>query len=174
MDEFKDSTEEWRSIPEWEELYEVSNQGRIRRLHKTTPPRIVKASLNRFGYYEIGLKRHTQRRQTWIFVHRLVARPFIGPLPNGHQVNHKDGIKTNNSPDNLEYVTPRENIQHGQKLGLMNTARGIHAGFAKVTDEIVRSIRISNDSLSTIGRQWGITAQTVWAIKHRVTWKHVE
>jgi len=50
-------------------------------------------------------------------VHSLVARHFLGDRPAGMVTNHKDGNKLNNDPDNLEYVTPKENIHHSIKMG---------------------------------------------------------
>jgi len=68
------------------------------------------------GYMKVALckngKGHT------FLVHTLVAMSWIGPKENGMQINHKDGNKTNNSIDNLEYVTHAENIRHSWEIGL--------------------------------------------------------
>ena len=63
-----------------------------------------------------GLSKNGQVR-----VHRLVAQCFIGDCPDGYEVNHKDGNKTNNSVHNLEYVTSKENSIHAVKTGLIKT-----------------------------------------------------
>lgn len=57
-------------------------------------------------------------------VHALVAEAFIGPRPSGLEVNHKDGDKRNNRPENLEYVTRSENMRHCFRIGLGNPPRG--------------------------------------------------
>ena len=51
-------------------------------------------------------------------VHRLVAMAFNGPIPAKLEVNHKNGVKHDNRPENLEYVTHRENMLHAHRLGL--------------------------------------------------------
>ncbi len=50
-------------------------------------------------------------------VHHVVAQHCIGPRPDGLVINHKDGVKTNSHPTNLEYVTHKENIHHAIKMG---------------------------------------------------------
>lgn len=51
-------------------------------------------------------------------IHSLVAAAFLGPRPDGCDVNHIDGDKTNNAASNLEYVTRKENMQHAMATGL--------------------------------------------------------
>ena len=58
-------------------------------------------------------------------VHCLVWEAFVGEIPNGMQINHIDGDKHNNTLENLELVTPKENIQHAWKTGLCKSRKGI-------------------------------------------------
>jgi hypothetical protein len=67
-------------------------------------------------------------------VHGLVAETFIGPRPNGAQVNHKDGNKRNNAVCNLEYVTASQNIQHAYDTGLKRSRRGAQNPNAKLSE----------------------------------------
>ena len=59
-------------------------------------------------------------------VHRLIAHVWHGECPNGLEVNHKDGNKSNNHADNLEYVTSKENKKHAVEMGLFHTGRKHH------------------------------------------------
>ena len=82
------------------------------------PVRNLKPMMNHKGYYRVELK------GKGYFVHRLVAMAFIPNVDNKEQVNHIDGIKTNNSVDNLEWVTNAENHKHKCENGLNIVKRG--------------------------------------------------
>lgn len=120
-------SEEWRAVVGHEDRYEVSNLGRVRSLrftkkfHKAYDPSkflILKESLNHAGYPRHSLRQSPTKRQPWS-VHQLVAQAFLEKLnPNQTQVNHKDGNKLNNRVDNLEWVTPHENVIHAMRTGL--------------------------------------------------------
>ena len=71
----------------------------------------LKYSINHKGYQIVGLSTNHQRKS--VGIHTLVAKQFISnDNPNKTQVNHKDGNKQNNNIDNLEWVTPAENMRH--------------------------------------------------------------
>ena len=80
----------------------------------------------------VSMRPHTQKRRRarlhsngyvrWghSYVHRIVCTAWHGPPPSReHVVNHTDGDKTNNHPQNLEWVTPRENVRHAVRTGLL-------------------------------------------------------
>jgi hypothetical protein len=93
--------------------YLVSNRGRVASL--IGKPKILKGNPNRDGYLMVVLfegKPYTN------YIHRLVYIAFKGAIPEGYEINHRDGDKTNNSLGNLEIVTHYENIKHAQRLGL--------------------------------------------------------
>lgn len=114
----------WKDIEGYEGLYQVSNWGRVRSLHRKhsyckSRDNILSNNLSP-NYYHVALCKDGKviRRQ----VHRLVAENFI-PNPNNYpQVNHIDENKTNNMVDNLEWVTARQNLIHSNVLKKMKQA----------------------------------------------------
>ena len=111
-------SEIWELVIGWEGLYEVSNQGRVRSLDREKiTGRKVKGKIlclaNIKGYLTATLCK--DGRSYPRKVHHLVLEVFVGPCPEGYQCNHKNGIKADNKPENLEWVTPSENVRHSYK-----------------------------------------------------------
>lgn len=104
--------EEWRYITGYKNLYQVSNIGRIKSFHKYKDGKILKPALDKHtGYYQIILC--VDKKQTNCKVHRLVAKTFIKNPENKNYINHIDENKKNNSFNNLEWVTQKENMNSG-------------------------------------------------------------
>lgn len=97
------------------EVYRLSypdkgNQGKYSLPHKLIP------KLDKYGYHKVVLS--VNRKCFYRTIHRLVAETFIPNPDNLPQVNHIDGNKLNNNVDNLEWITPRENVIHAHSTGL--------------------------------------------------------
>lgn len=115
--------EQWKDIEGFERLYQISNLGRIKSLHKICGQKrmseqIKKIRTNRGGYCEVLL--YKNGICTCSRVHRLVANAFIPNIENKPEVNHINGIKTDNRAENLEWVTASENSRHAILTGLRN------------------------------------------------------
>ena len=117
MENFK---EEWRPIPNYEELYIISNYGKIKRIERIDSNgrirkiKLLKHKINKCGYCSIGLTKNGKRK--FYLVHRLVAETFIQNINNYQQINHKDENKQNNRVDNLEWCDCKYNINYGNSI----------------------------------------------------------
>ena len=109
-------------------------------------------------------------------VHRLVAMAFIGMPPDGMEINHKNGNKSDNRLDNLEYVTHSQNVVHAHRNGLINQARGERINTAILTADQVREIRLLAPVIgqTATAKQYGVTKHAIWRIVHRKCWLHVD
>ena len=108
-----ESKEIWMDCYGYEGLYQVSNMGR---LWSVRTQRTFTGSVGKDGYVKTTLTAVNGKKKTEK-VHRLVALSFLGKPedPNKTQVNHKDENKTNNCLDNLEWMTPFENVNYGTR-----------------------------------------------------------
>ena len=118
------------------------------------------------GYKHVSTKPHGKYGLNKTFrVHREVALAFIDNPYNKPQVNHKNGNKTDNTLENLEWCTAKENAIHARDNGLTNPKKGEDHPSCKITDEEVLSIMedYSNgkNSLRKLCKFKNITHQTV-------------
>ena len=102
----------WKDIPEYENLYQASNLGRIKSL--ISKNKILKGHLNKKGYIRISLYRNGISKTYQ--VHRLVALTFLENPNNYPVINHKDENKQNNSVENLEWCTVKYNTNYGNGI----------------------------------------------------------
>ena len=147
--------------------YEISKEGIVRKIANGA---IKSQYLNDKGYYMIsiryGLKSKPYR------VSRLVAETFIPNHKNKPEVNHINGIKTDNSWTNLEWVTHKENIEHAIKMGLINN-KGSNNGMAILTEKDIPEIRrLLNTGLSQykIAKMFKVSRSAILNIKVNGYW----
>jgi len=192
--------EQWKIITAYPN-YAVSNLGRVMRVvtNKYHPrQRILKTASDSDGYQVVTLYNPKPMTKK---VHQLVMRAFVGPCPKNQEINHKNGIKVDNTRTNLEYVTPRQNKDHAIRhkltaFGDRNAMRkypgknkigeyaknhpervqGINNPKAKLSENDVREIRrLSDTGIQTIivARRFGVTTTTIRGIKNRSHWRHI-
>jgi hypothetical protein len=158
----------WKPIPNFSR-YEASNKGRLRSLNykRSGKTQVLKPAASNDGYLKTVLLNNEGVYKSWT-VHLFVCLAFYGDKPKGLEINHMDGVKTNNSINNLEYCTHQENVKHSFNMGLQKPKTGELNGMSKLTYENVKEIRIAKKNG---GRYWG---RNELAIKFNVTAKHIQ
>ena len=169
-------SEEWLPIVGYEGLYKVSDFGRIMRtkdMPGTFDGKILKTHLNRGGYQTLNIYKNGKRH---IFtVHRLVMEAFVSIRPDDMQVNHKDGDKTNNHLDNLEYVTISENHRHAFRIGL-KSQRGDSASNRKLSVKDVYDIRklLPEETQESIAKRFNVCRAAIGNIATGKSWGYLK
>jgi hypothetical protein len=123
---------------------------------------ILKPQIADTGYLKVGFR--VDGKKTLRPIHQLVMEAFVGPRPDGMDVNHKDGNKLNNSLANLEYCTRKENIHHAIGLGAF---RNCHRK-STLTPEVIDKIKILLNTTKThreIAKQAGVHRDVVSTLK---------
>lgn len=125
----------WKDIKGYEDLYQISNYGRVKRLEKEIitnykygsyssikKEKFLKTSKQN-GYKIVSLRKDSKNKSCYL--HRLIAETFISNPKNKPQVNHINGNKLDNRVDNLEWVTCKENNIHALRTGLRKPAKKV-------------------------------------------------
>lgn len=111
--------EVWKEVPNTNGYYKVSNFGNV---YSVRSNKIIATRVHRNGYVTVWLGIDGKSKTPSL--HRLVAKAFVPNPDNKSQVNHIDGNKHNNRADNLEWVTPSENMIHAECTGLQPHING--------------------------------------------------
>ena len=165
-----------KDIPRHEKRYKASNDGRIfsclsniflsKSVHKNT------------GYELVNLTLKNKSQKVY-YVHRLVALAFLGEPKKKKQVNHKNGVKTDNRINNLEYVTHAQNQKHSWRV--LNRKPSINygesAGSSKLTESDVLEMRslysTGRYTYKYIGKLFGISGGHASKIINKKAWPHI-
>jgi hypothetical protein len=110
----------WAPVPikGFEEYYALSNLGRFKSVKYRSGggnPKVLKQKVMHDGYLYVRM--NGSNGQQFFNAHRLVASVFVANPNNKPQVNHKNSVRSDNRAENLEWVTPKENIAHAMKFG---------------------------------------------------------
>lgn len=168
---------------------DVIRNGKIRKTHLGTN-----------GYLTVGIHYKGDGSATTKSVHRLIANAFVPNPDNKREVNHINGIKTDNRAENLEWVTPSENSLHAYKNGLskptikyaLEGARakrdkliafrskrflGSHNPHALLKEEHVVQIREKYKvgyKVKQLAQEYNVSRQCIGLIVHYINWKHIQ
>jgi hypothetical protein len=173
----------WKSVKGYEGFYEVSNLGRVRTiariaigLSKLKNPRktpvkakIKKSRINQSGYVTVALVRNNVSAVTYL--HRIIATAFISN-PKGYKIiNHKNGIKSDNRIENLEWCTSGYNNQHAINTRLRKPAR------AQIDEKMaykIREMRSQKLTYEKIGELVGISKASIGAFLRGTNYKYLK
>lgn len=143
-----DIKENWKNVEGYDDLYQVSDLGRIKSLRRNI---IMKPSVDGDGYLQIILTNKSKQRKRF-FIHRLVYIVFNGEIPSGYEINHKDENKKNNNISNLELLTKKGNINYGTRTERMAISRGMAVlQIDKKTYEIINEFYSENKAAKETG-----------------------
>jgi hypothetical protein len=163
----------WKFIKGYEGVYEISNDGDIRRVLKNKYRILSRSNINNQGYRQVTLSKNNKQKN--YRVHRLLAETFLkGDNCKNLTVNHIDGNKLNNSLNNLEWVTSSENLKHSFKIGLSKNLGGENAKNVKLTKLQFQSIINELESGAKgvfIQKKYNISSGTVSEIKNNVNYR---
>ena len=173
----------WKDIPEFNNEYQISNLGRIRSKEAvimrsngsphTRKSKILKPALDG-GYLKGAVC--IDKKLVPYRIHKLVANAFVDGKKEWLEVNHINGIKSDNKAENLEWVTRSQNLIHAVKTGLLPVTRGSQRTQAKMTEETVREIyKLKSEGIQRkfIVERLGITVNMYKDLMRGKTWKHV-
>lgn len=103
-------TEHWKPIEGYEGQYEASDLGNIRSYVKEENGKLLSAK-NQYGNYLTVVLTDKNGNRSTKRVHILVAKAFLGEIPKGYHVHHKDGNRQNNTVNNLEIIHPKKHYR---------------------------------------------------------------
>lgn len=162
----------WKPVVGYESLYEVSSLGRLRSLPRRGTAGcaagrryggVLLKQTMRFGYAHVGLsaigKKLVNRR-----VHGLVLAAFVGPVPDGQQTRHLNGVSHDNRLVNLAYGTATENaadkLLHGTAL---YGARNHQTKLSQEARDQIRA-RYPSETQTALAAAYGVTQAAIWHV----------
>ena len=167
-----DKLEEFRIVPGFPD-YAASRDGRVfsvKRPSRGFYP--LKPKSDKDGYHNLVLRNENGR--SCLREHRIVAMAWIGIPESGLVVNHKNGIKTDNRPENLEWVTPADNERHSRRV-LGKKCYGERSPRRKLTIAQVLEIRKLDgiETQASIANRFNVGQAQIWRILRKKNWPHI-
>ena len=168
----------WKDIPGWENYYQVSTLGRIRSLNRTVlyidgrvfnyTGKILSPRPNPKGYLSCVLTKNCESHT--IHIHREVAKAFIPNPENKPQINHLNGIKSDNKTDNLCWATQSENMLHsfrelGRKGGMFGKRGNLNKESIPVSQfSLIGELIKFHEGICDASRKTGIDRSTISSV----------
>lgn len=159
----------WKDVIGYEDEYMVSNTGKMFSLKSGKQLKIYK---DKDGYHKATFSR--KQKKKLFLIHREVIKSFSTNPENKRCVNHKDGNKSNNAIDNLEWCTHKENISHADSTGLRNI-KGENNKISKLRSFEVLEIRSLYDGSNKkyLAKKYNVSEWNIKLIVELKAWKHI-
>lgn len=169
----------WKPIRGFEHLYIVRSNGEVWRRRGFWCRADRPVALQKGRYARVSLWRNGDRTPVRPLVHRLVYEHFVGPIPPGMTINHKNGNRRDNRVTNLELATMSEQMRHAYATGLQKRAKGeARKNVAKLTERQVREIRKLYAFRHVTGKylaaRYGVSPACIWSVVRGDRWSHVK
>ena len=161
-----------KDVKDYEGLYFLNENGKIFSYPKKTRKGIreIIGNLGKNNYLLIDLCKDGKIKKH--LLHRLIAETFLENKENKEQVNHINGIKTDNRLCNLEWVTRSENQLHSILIGL-RTTKGEKNSQSKLNETQVLTILNDKRKYSEIKKEYNVSISTISDIKRGYSWTHI-
>lgn len=125
---------------------------------------------SRYGRSQIWINKHRKE-----LGYRLVWESHIGKIPINMEINHINGISSDDRLENLEAISHLENMRHAYALGLIRPKHGTASGNAKLTEEqaieIIMNTRMTSFELC---KNYGVSASTIRTVRNGGGWRHLD
>jgi hypothetical protein len=144
------------------ENYLVDPYGRI---YSTKYKKIMRPKISDGGYLRICFCEN--RKKVFKAIHRVVAIAFIPNPENKSQVNHRNGIKSDNRVCNLEWSTPQENMQHSWNVGLQPKKQKKYVSLTESDINYIKDVG-KTQSKASLARKFNVDRDVITRIVNRV------
>lgn len=167
----------WKDVKDYEGIYQVSNFGRVKSLDRIDckgqhrKEKIISQAFDEDGYLIGNLSKDRKRKSVrW---HRVIYQSFH-PIANlSLQINHKNGIKTDNAIENLEWCTNHENVLHAIQTNLRKPINGDKNTFAALSNSQVLEIFHSTKTDRQLSKDYNVGILCIRRIKNGMQWGSV-
>ena len=139
-------------------------------------PVAMRPYLTKEGYLRVKIANESGIKR--FMAHRLIAMAWVPQPADTVEINHIDGIKANNHPSNLEWVSKARNVRHSFELGLNKPLRGSANGIAKLNERQVVEIKqelknYRQGILKELGDKYGVCKEAIDRIRRGKNWAHI-
>lgn len=164
----------WKNIIDYDGKYAVSSFGNVKALKnfdakgRLRQERPMILSTNEDGYLKANLSK--DGKQSHKFVHQLVQKTFNSPIPKGYEVNHKNGIRNDNRPENLEVLSHADNIFYSKNVLKTNYATYGNARMTKEQRDQIFYLRSNRMKISEIAVHIGFSKSQIGNVLSGKCW----